>query len=127
MPLVRIDIRTNPDPTFVRRAGQIVYEAMRTAINVPDRDHFQILCEHDEHHFVYDAQYLGLRRTAALVIIQITLNEGRTTEQKKLLYKNIAEGLHQQLQVAMSDVLINLVEVKKENWSFGNGIAQYAL
>jgi phenylpyruvate tautomerase PptA (4-oxalocrotonate tautomerase family) len=127
MPLVRIDIRTHPDPTFANRAGQIVYQAMRTAINVPDHDNFQILCEHDERHFVYDAQYLGLRRTAALVIIQITLNEGRTTEQKKLLYRSIAEGLHQQLHIAMSDVLINLVEVKKENWSFGDGIAQYAV
>ncbi len=59
-------------------------------------------------------------------MIQITLNEGRTTEMKKALYKSIAEGLHQKLQVPMGDVLISLVEVKKENWSFGNGIAQYA-
>jgi len=127
LPLVRIDIRTNPDPTFAKRAGEIVYEAMRTTINVPECDNFQILSEHEERHFVFDAQYLGINRTAALVMIQITLNEGRTTEQKKALYKSIAEGLHQRLKVPMGDVLINLVEVKKENWSFGKGIAQYAL
>jgi phenylpyruvate tautomerase PptA (4-oxalocrotonate tautomerase family) len=126
VPLVRIDIRTNPDPAFARRAAAIVYESMKATINVPDKDNFQILVEHDDRHFVYDPQYLGIKRTDALVMIQITLNEGRTTEMKKALYKSIAEGLHRELQVPMGDVLISLVEVKKENWSFGNGIAQYA-
>ena len=126
MPLVRIDIRANPDPTFAKRAGEIVYESMKSTINVPDKDNFQILSEHDAGHFIYDPQYLGIRRTDALVMIQITLNEGRTTEVKKALYKSIAEGLHRKLQVPMGDVLISVVEVKKENWSFGNGIAQYA-
>lgn len=60
------------------------------------------------------------------MIIQITLNEGRTLEQKKALYQTIAHSLNTQLGIRMEDVFINLVEVKKENWSFGNGIAQYA-
>ena len=59
-------------------------------------------------------------------MIQITLNEGRTTDQKKLLYKTIAVGLNREVGIRLEDVLISLVEVKKENWSFGNGIAQYA-
>lgn len=126
MPLVRIDLATRSEPTFAKRAGEVVYEAMRATINVPEHDNFQILSEHDPRHFIYDPQYLGIARTQALVIIQITLNEGRTTEQKKRLFQAIAEGLHQKLQVAPADVLINLVEVKKENWSFGNGVAQYA-
>jgi phenylpyruvate tautomerase PptA (4-oxalocrotonate tautomerase family) len=127
MPLVRIDLITRPDPTFAKRVGEVVYEAMRATINVPDHDNFQILCEHDQHHLIYDAQYLGVQRTDALVIIQITLNEGRTLEQKKGLYTHIAEGLQRRLQIPMADVLINLVEVRKENWSFGNGVAQFAL
>jgi phenylpyruvate tautomerase PptA (4-oxalocrotonate tautomerase family) len=126
MPLVRIDLRRNPDPDFARRAGEVVYDAMRATINVPEHDHFQVLTEHDAGHLVYDAHYLGIARTDALLIVQITLNEGRTLEQKKLLYRSIADGLHQQLGVRREDVFINLVEVKKENWSFGNGIAQYA-
>jgi phenylpyruvate tautomerase PptA (4-oxalocrotonate tautomerase family) len=125
MPLVRIDLRAHADPTFAKRVGAVVYESMRATINVPDQDNFQILCEHDQHHFVYDAQYLGVHRTDALAIIQITLNEGRTLEQKKRLYATIAEGLQRGLQIPTSDVLINLVEVRKENWSFGNGVAQY--
>ncbi len=65
MPLVRIDIRTNPDPTFAKRAGEIVYESMKSTINVPDQDNFQILSEHDAGHFIFDPQYLGIRRTDA--------------------------------------------------------------
>jgi phenylpyruvate tautomerase PptA (4-oxalocrotonate tautomerase family) len=127
MPIVRIDIKKNPDATYVKKVGKVVYESLKSAINVPDHDNFQILAEHDEHHFVYDPSYLGIERTDGLVIIQITLNEGRTTEQKQALYKTIAEGLKQELDVRLEDVFINLVEVKKENWSFGNGIAQYAV
>ena len=59
-------------------------------------------------------------------MIQITLNEGRTLEAKRALYQEIAGRLHTALGIRAEDVLINLVEVKKENWSFGNGIAQYA-
>jgi phenylpyruvate tautomerase PptA (4-oxalocrotonate tautomerase family) len=125
MPLVRIDMLKHPDPAFAQRAGAVVYAAMKSAINVPDHDNFQVLNEHDERHFIYDTQYLGIQRTAGLLIIQITLNEGRGTEQKKQLYQAIMLGL-QKLGVRGEDVFINLVEVKKENWSFGNGVAQYA-
>ena len=126
MPLVRIDLRRNPDPEFARRAGEVVYAAMRAAINVPEHDNFQVLAEHDAAHLIYDAQYLGIARSDALLIVQITLNEGRTLEQKKQLFRSIADGLQQRLGMRPEDVLINLVEVTKENWSFGNGIAQYA-
>jgi phenylpyruvate tautomerase PptA (4-oxalocrotonate tautomerase family) len=125
MPLVRIDMIKRPDPTFAQHAGAVVYESMKSAINVPDHDNFQVLNEHEERHFIYDPQYLGMQRSAALLIIQITLNEGRSTDQKKQLYQAITHGL-QQLGVRGEDVFINLVEVKKENWSFGNGVAQYA-
>ena len=127
MPLVRVDVKKQQDPTFAKRIGQVIYGALRSAIDVPENDNFQILNEHDEHHFIFDPQYLGIQRTDNLVIIQITLSEGRTLEKKKLLYKTIVDGLNAQLAVRTEDVFINLVEVKKENWSFGNGIAQYAL
>lgn len=70
------------DPTFAKRVGQLIYAAMRSAIGVPEHDNFQILAEHDEQHFIFDTQYLGIQRTDNLVVIQITMNEGRTLEQK---------------------------------------------
>ncbi|MFJ2683468.1 tautomerase family protein [Pseudomonas sp. NPDC087342] len=126
MPLVRIDIKKHQDPTFAKRVGQLIYAAMHSTINVPENDNFQILAEHDENHFIYDPTFMGINRTDGLVIIQITLMEGRTTELKKLLYKTIAESLNTELDVRLEDVFINLVEVKRENWSFGNGIGQFA-
>ncbi|VVQ16910.1 hypothetical protein PS925_04217 [Pseudomonas fluorescens] len=125
MPLVRIDIKQNPDPTFAKRIGEHIYAALRSCIDVPEHDNFQILTEHDSQHFVYDPQYLGIQRSDGVVFIQITISEGRTVEKKQLLFKTIAESLHTQLAVRLEDVFINLVEVKKENWSFGNGFAQY--
>jgi len=126
MPLVRVELKKRPNPTFAKRVGEQIYAAMRSTINVPEHDNFQILAEHDGEHFVFDPQYLGIQRSDQLVIIQITLNEGRTLEQKKALYQTIAQNLNTHLSIRLEDVFINLVEVKKENWSFGNGIAQYA-
>ncbi|WP_166220798.1 tautomerase family protein [Pseudomonas atagonensis] len=126
MPLVRVELKKRTDATFARRVGEQIYAAMRSTINVPEHDNFQILNEHDGEHFIFDPQYLGIQRSDELVIIQITLNEGRTLEQKKALYQTIAQSLNAQLGIRLEDVFINLVEVKKENWSFGNGVAQYA-
>lgn len=125
MPLVRVDIQQNPDPTFARRIGEQIYAALRSCIDVPEHDNFQILNKHDAQHFVYDPQYLGIQRSDGVVFIQITISEGRSVEKKQLLFKTIAERLHAQLGIRLEDVFINLLEVKKENWSFGNGVAQY--
>jgi 4-oxalocrotonate tautomerase len=125
MPLVRIDLRKGKDATYRQEIGRVVYEAM-ASVGVPEKDRFQIVAEHHADNFFFDPSYLGIERTEDLIIIQITWNEGRTVEQKKNLYKAIADGLAKSLGIRQEDVFINIVEVKKENWSFGNGIAQYA-
>lgn len=126
MPLVRIDLRRGKTPEFRRRLGEIVYQTMVDVMGVPPQDNFQITTEHDPLGLVYDAAYLKIARTDNLVIIQITLNEGRMVDVKKRFYGELADRLHQQLGVRLEDVFISLVEVRKENWSFGNGEAQYA-
>ena len=126
MPLVQIHLRKGKPVEFRRKAGEIVYQTMMDTINVPPKDNFHIITEHDENSLIYDPEYLNVQRTDGILIIQITLNEGRTTELKKAFYKQLAERLHHELGIRMEDVFISLVEVKKENWSFGNGIAQYA-
>jgi 4-oxalocrotonate tautomerase len=126
MPLVRISVEEGQHKSQHAQIGDAVHRAMVETINVPPLDRFQIITGHAQTDFVFDAGYLNISRTNALVMIQITLNTGRTTEMKKALYKRIAELLHQELQIRKEDVMINLVEVPKENWSFGNGEAQYA-
>lgn len=127
MPLVRIDLQKGKDASYRRKAGQIVYEAMVATSGVPKNDHFQIIGEHNAENFVFDPDYLGIHRSSDLIMVQIFFNEGRSVAQKLALYKAIADGLSTELKLRREDVLITLVEVKKENWSFGNGIAQYAV
>jgi phenylpyruvate tautomerase PptA (4-oxalocrotonate tautomerase family) len=126
MPLARIELQKGKDAATRQKIGDVVYEAMLSALNVPKNDRFQIISEHGAENFIFDADYLDIHRTRDLIMIQITLNEGRTVEVKKAFYKAVVDGLVAAIKVRPEDVLINLVEVKKENWSFGNGIAQYA-
>ena len=125
VPLVRISLMKGKPAGFVEKLGGIVYETMVETINVPQGDRFQVVTEHDASGLLYDPSYLGIQRSDGIVIIQMTITEGRTVEKKQALYKRLAERLKGELGVRIEDVFVNLVEVKKENWSFGNGIAQY--
>ncbi len=125
MPLVRIALLEGKRPAYKRDIGDAVHRALVAAIGVPERDRFQLISEHGRDDFVFDAQYLGIARSRDLVIVQITLSSGRTLAQKRALYQAIADNLAA-LGMRREDVWINLVEVAKENWSFGNGLASYA-
>ena len=126
MPLARIDLPQGKSADYRKAVGEIVYDAMIKTINVPKDDRFQVITEHPADGLVFDPTYLGIKRTADCILIQITLNEGRTLDMKRAFYKAIADGLHDRLKLRREDVIISLIEVKKENWSFGNGEATYA-
>ena len=126
MPFVRIDLAAGKSADHRRAIGDVIYEAMRSTINVPENDRFQVITEHPPENFIIDPQYLGIERSADCVVIQITLNEGRSIAMKKAFYHAVANGLHERLAMRREDVFISLVEVHKENWSFGNGEGQYA-
>ena len=118
MPLVRIDLRKGKDAAYRKEIGRVVYDAL-LSVGVPRNDRFQVVAEHDAENFLFDPEYLGIHRGDDLLIIQITWSEGRSTQQKH------ADGLHEAVGLRREDVFVNLVEVKKENWSFGDGVAQY--
>lgn len=126
MPLVRIDLLEGNTVEFKSQLGELVYESMLETIGIPEEDKFVVVNDLKAEELIFSTNYLGVDRTDGIVIIQITMNEGRTTEVKKALYKTVADKLNSQLDIRKEDVFINLVEVNKENWSFGNGIAQYA-
>src|SRR3954451_17168184 len=125
MPLVRISLLRGKGEGFGRKVGDVVYRAMVEALNVPLKDKFQVITEHAPGSLVFDPEYLDIQRSDGFIAIQITLSEGRSVETKKAFYRSVAEDLRRELDVRPQDVFVNLVEVKKENWSFGNGIAQY--
>jgi len=126
MPLVRISLLAGRPEAHKRKVSDAIHRALVETISIPAQDRFQVITEHAKADFIYDPQYLNIRRTDELVIIQITLSAGRTLEVRKSLYRRIAELLNQETGLRKEDVFINLVEVAKENWSFGNGEAQYA-
>ena len=126
MPFVRIDLSKKHPEGFAQQVGEIVYEVMTTHINVPKDDKFQVITKHDSQELVAPKSYLGIEYSEDIIFIQVTLNEGRTTELKKKFYKAICEGLVERLKVRPQDIVINLIEVNKENWSFGHGEMQYA-
>jgi phenylpyruvate tautomerase PptA (4-oxalocrotonate tautomerase family) len=126
MPLVRVSLRKGKSPSYLESIGEAVHRAMVETINVPAEDRFQIFTEHSVDELVYDPDYLGVKRSEDLVIIQISLNAGRTLDQKRALYRALAEKLAKDPGLRSEDVLVGLVEVPKENWSFGKGEMSYA-
>jgi 4-oxalocrotonate tautomerase len=126
MPLVRISLRQGKSADYKQAIGDGVYQAMLEAFDVPREDRFVVISEHAASEFQFSRTYLDIARSDDLVIIQITANNTRDIEQKKALFARIAELLSQRPGLRKEDVFISLVEVAKENWSFGNGIAQYA-
>jgi 4-oxalocrotonate tautomerase len=125
MPFVRIDLLEGKTTEYRTKVGQVVYQALLDVLGVPKNDRFQIITEHHKDGLQFDRDYLGVHRSDECVFLQITLNSGRTVEMKQRFYKAVADGLHEALKLRREDVFINLVEVPKENWSFGNGEAQY--
>lgn len=125
MPLVRIALRDHHGQAVCRAIGDAVHQAMIETINIPANDRFQIFSSHRADELIADPTYLDVARSDDVIFIQITLNAGRTIEMKQALYKRIAELVSTQAAIRAEDIIINLAEVTKENWSFGNGEASY--
>jgi 4-oxalocrotonate tautomerase len=125
MPLVRIDLPQSIDADTAKAIGESINEAMIEIINVPNGDKFQVIARHPPEGRNLTSEYLGMRYSDNLLLIQITLNQGRTVELKRAFFRRVANDLAE-LGLRKEDVVINLVEVPKENWSFGNGEMQYS-
>jgi 4-oxalocrotonate tautomerase len=127
VPLVRINLSKSASAETVRTVSEVVYDAMINVANVPANDKFQIINRHADDELVYPADgYLGVTYTPGIVFIQVTWNAGRTIEVKKAFYKAVAEGISTKAGIRIQDVFISLIDVAREDWSFGNGEMQYA-
>ncbi len=126
MPLIHIAMRAGKPAAYRQAIFDMLYRAMRETFNVPEDDQFMTLTEHDAANFRYSPSYLGVARSDDVVFIQITANNTRALEQKKALFQRIAQLLGESPGLRPEDVFVNIVEVAKENWSFGHGLAQYA-
>jgi phenylpyruvate tautomerase PptA (4-oxalocrotonate tautomerase family) len=126
VPLVRINLSKSASAETIRSVSEVVYDAMINVASVPANDKFQIITRHADDELVYPAEgYLGVTYTPGIVFIQVTWNAGRTIEVKKAFYKAVAEGISKKTEVRIQDVFISLIDVAREDWSFGNGEMQY--
>jgi phenylpyruvate tautomerase PptA (4-oxalocrotonate tautomerase family) len=127
MPLVRIDLIQGQHPEkSIAAIGDAVQAALVETMNVPQRDRFQVITEHPKNRFIYNQSYLGVERTDRIVFVQVFLSKGRTTEQKQAFYAGVARRMAS-AGLRSEDLAIALVESTREDWSFGNGIAQYVV
>lgn len=125
MPLVRITLRKGHTPEFLRAVSEGIHAALVQEANVPADDRFHIVEEVEADHLVAHSTYGGVNRGEGLIVVQITLNAGRTLDVKRALYADIARRLNESVDVRPDDLLVSLVEVTKENWSFGGGRMTY--
>ena len=126
MPFVRVSVTQDTSNEHLQRISHAVHESMVTTFQVPAKDRFQVLTRHAPNELICAPEYLDIVHSGPVVFIQITCNEGRTPEMKKALFARLAASIEAGGLIRAADVIVSLVEVKKENWSFGNGIAQYA-
>jgi 4-oxalocrotonate tautomerase len=127
MPLVRISLREGKTEEYKKALGDGVHRALVEAMDAPAQDRFQVITEHPAGGLIYDPTDLGIERTDNIVMVQITLSTGRKLAQKRKLFKRMAEILAEKPGLRPQDLMISLVEVAWENWSFGNGEAQYTV
>lgn len=125
MPLLHISMRAGKPAAYRQAIFDSLYRAMREALNVPEDDQFMTITEHDAANFRYGNAY-GVVRSADVVYIQITVFSTRTAEQKKALFRRIAELLRDNPGIRPEDVFVNVLDAPKENWSVGHGLASFA-
>jgi 4-oxalocrotonate tautomerase len=125
MPLIRAHLRRGTSRQYRQDILDNVYLALHETFNVPEEDRFMVVDEYDPDNFIFSKSYMNIERSDQFVLLQITVSNTRNLEQKQALYRRIVERLGQQPGIRAEDIFINLVEVVKENWSFGHGLAQY--
>ena len=125
MPIAHISMRAGKQEAYRQAIFDVIYRAMREALDVPEDDQFMTITEHDAADFRYGNAY-GVARSADVVYIQITVFNIRTLEQKRRLFRRIAELLGESPGIRPEDVFVNVLEAAKENWSVGHGLAQFA-
>ena len=125
MPLIHISLRAGKPEAYRQAIFNSLYRAMREALNVPEDDQFMTITEHDAANFRYGNAF-GVTRSDDLVYIQITVFDTRTAEQKKALFRRIAQLLGDSPGIRPEDVFVNVLDAAKENWSVGHGLAQFA-
>ncbi|HXZ11302.1 MAG TPA: tautomerase family protein [Candidatus Sulfotelmatobacter sp.] len=127
MPLVRVELQQEKPAEYRRAISDAIQRSLVEVFSVPARDQFQVFSQHSGGTLVYNPDYLGIHRDENFLMVQVFLSTGRTVELKQAFYAKLAGLLKEKPGIRPENVMINLVEVRGEDWSFGNGVAQYVV
>jgi phenylpyruvate tautomerase PptA (4-oxalocrotonate tautomerase family) len=125
MPLVKVFLRKGKPPEYLRLLSDAIHAALVSEAGIPEDDKFHLLLEMDPDHLFAHPSYGDVERSDDLVVVEITLNAGRNIDVKKAIYRRIARNLERDVELRPDDLLVSLIEVAPENWSFGKGLATY--
>lgn len=121
MPFARIDLIQGKAAEYRSTVADIVYRGIVDVLKAPEGDRFVVVGEHTSDNLIYDPGFLGFSRSADFILIQVTSTVGNSKELKLAFYRFVADELMSKLSVRPDDIMINLVFVSREDWSFGNG------
>jgi phenylpyruvate tautomerase PptA (4-oxalocrotonate tautomerase family) len=124
MPLVRLTLAQGTPAATRRALADAVHRALVEVANAPADDQFQVIEEVPRENLVFSPSYLGIAHSGPMLYVQVTMNAGRSVEVKQALYTRIAEDAARH-GFRKEDVIVSLVEVARENWSFGGGVMSY--
>jgi len=124
MPLVRIDLQTGRTPAELRRIADVVQEVMLDVFAAPPRDRYQIITEHPIGHIIAEDTGLGIERSESVLVVQI-FQQGRSVEQKKAAYAQLAARLDAECGLRPEDLIVSVTGNERADWSFGLGRAQF--
>jgi len=120
MPLSRISIPITLSPQKARALVDAVHEGLVETCNVPPGDRFQLISAYTPEMMLIDPTFPDVSRTAEASIVEILFLEGRTVEQKRHLFRRIAERA-MQAGFAGDDVMVTLTANEPADWSVGYG------
>jgi phenylpyruvate tautomerase PptA (4-oxalocrotonate tautomerase family) len=121
MPFARIDLAQSKSPEYRAAVADVVYQGIVGVLKAPDGDRFIVINEHKRENLIYDPTFLGMKRSPDFILIQVTSTVGNNTELKLAFFRFIADELSSKLGIRQEDIMINMVFVAREDWSFGNG------
>lgn len=123
MPLIHVHLIEGKSAKYIKAVRDGIHTALMRAWNIPHHDRFQLVSEYKKEHFHFDNTIWGVERSDDLIAIYIT-SISRSAEMKQKLYAELVKVLGENPKVRKEDVFVTIVTVGREDWSFGNGIAQ---
>jgi 4-oxalocrotonate tautomerase len=125
MPLVKVFLRKGKPPEYLRLMSEAIHAALVREAGIPEDDRFHLIQEMEPELLVADPAYGGVARSEDLIVVEVTLNAGRSVEMKKAIYARMQRNLTREIELRPDDLVVSLLEVSPENWSFGRGLATY--